>query len=146
MADKTYIIGKEGALDLRVGLDDLNGDERTFALKVSVEAISGADSVNGVMKTEERFVHSGLKTADALIKTGPGFLHALQFSMNDAAPTAGTIDVYDNTTNSGTKLFSWTFTTAVFSPFSVILNVPFATGLYFDITTAADVNVSGSYR
>ncbi len=106
----------------------------------------GADTVADVQKVEHRFVHSGLKVADALIKTGPGFLHALQFSQNDAAPTAGTIDVYDNTSASGTKLFSWTMTTAVFTPFSVILDVPFAIGLYFDFTTTADVNVSASYR
>ncbi len=107
---------------------------------------AGADWTIDTQKVEQRYASSGLKTATATIKSGAGFLHALQFSQNDAAPTAGTIDVYDGVDTNGTKLFSWTLTTAVFVPFSVLMDVSFATGLHFVITTTADVNVSASYR
>ncbi len=107
--------------------------------------LSGEDQTNDVIKTEQRF--SGLNTtADTLVKSGTGFVHTLTFSQNDAAPTAGTIIVYDNTAESGTILFSNTFTTAVFNPFTVILDMTFTTGLYVGFTTTADVNCTVSYR
>ena len=90
-------------------------------------------------------IGSGVKTADALVRTGAGFLHTLTFSCNDAAPTAGTIIVYDNTAESGTVLYSETFTTTVFRGYTVTLDIPFSTGLYIGFTTTADVNVQASY-
>ncbi len=106
----------------------------------------GSDSVIGVQKVEQRFTGSGAVLTDTTVKSGAGFLHSLTIAPNDAAPTAGTIDVYDNTAGSGTKLFTWTFTTAVFTPFTVTLDVSFGTGLYIDFTTTADVAVFASYR
>lgn len=67
---------------------------------------AGDDVTIDVKKTEQRFAYSVPIVASAAIKSGPGFLHALIFSCNDAAPTAGTIDVYDNTAASGNKIFS----------------------------------------
>lgn len=116
-----------------------NGDG-TYSLQ------AGTDAVIDISKVEQRFTSSGVITSDTAVKSGAGFVHAITISQNDAAPTAGTIDVYDNTTNSGTKLFTWTMTTAVFTPFTVILDVSFATGLYVDFTTTADVAVAVSYR
>ena len=107
---------------------------------------AGDDVTIDVKKTEQRFAYSVPIVASAAIKSGPGFLHALIFSCNDAAPTAGTIDVYDNTAASGNKIFSWTLGTTAFMPFSVIFDVSFSVGLYVAITTTADVNVSASYR
>lgn len=89
--------------------------------------------------------NTGVITGDTLVKTGQGLLHTITIAPNDAAPTAGNLDVYDNTTNSGTKIFSVAFTTAYFVPYTVILDALFSTGLYFDFTTTADVNVSPSY-
>lgn len=83
--------------------------------------------------------------ADAQIISGAGILHTITIAPNDAAPTAGTIDIYDSLTASGTKVFSWTLTTAVFSPFTIVLDCILTTGLYIDFTTTGDVNVSGSY-
>jgi hypothetical protein len=100
----------------------------------------------GINKVEQRFTSSGPKTADALIKSGPGFLHTLTISCNDAAPTAGSVIVYDNTAESGTILYSETFTTTAFRGFTVTLDVEFSTGLYIGFTTTADVNVVASYR
>lgn len=109
------------------------------------EAIAGEDFTNDVTKVEQRFTAVKV-TADTAVKGAAGFLHALTFSCNDAAPTAGSIIVYDNTAESGTELFNHTFTTTPFVPFTVTINGPFATGLYAGFTTTADVNLTVSYR
>lgn len=120
---------------------DANGN-----LKVTqATLIAGEDLTANVLKVEQRF--SGVKlTADTLVKTGAGFLHNLTFSCNDAAPTAGSIIVYDSLTETGTELFNHTFTTTPFMPFTVTLDVTFATGLYIGFTTTNDVNVTPSWR
>ena len=69
-------------------------------------------------------------TEDALVIAGSGVLHTLTFAGTDAAPTAGTIIVYDNTAESGTVLYSETFDTTVFRGYTVTLDVPFGTGIY----------------
>lgn len=85
--------------------------------------------------------------ADTLVQTGPGFLQCILISENDAAPTAGTIDILDSlTAAAGTKIFSWNVTTAVFTPLQICPQVPFTVGLYIDFTTTNDVNVSVSRR
>lgn len=91
------------------------------------------------------FTHS-LKAADALVKTGSGVLHSLTFSCNDAAPTAGTVIVYDSTTETGTVIYSETFTTTPFRGYSVVLDVAFVNGLYVGFTTTTDVNVTVAYK
>lgn len=113
--------------------------------KIMSELFAGEDLANDVQKVEQRF--SGLHvTADTLVTTGSGFLHTLTFAQTDAAPTAGTIIVYDNTAESGTILFSETFDTTVFRAYSVLLDVTFTIGLYVGFTTTADVGVTVSYR
>lgn len=87
-----------------------------------------------------------LTTGDTLVKTGPGVLHSITFSCNDAAPTAGSVIVYDNTAESGTQIFNHTFTTTPFAPCTVLLDAAFITGLYVGFTTTADVNVTVTYR
>lgn len=79
-----------------------------------------------------------------VVYTGAGFLKRVIFSQADAAPTAGTITIYDNTSIYGTtdtRLFSHTQTTGVFMPTSVDLDVPFTTGLSIGFTSTNDVNV-----
>lgn len=121
-------------------------DTTNNANKVTLAtALAGEDVTNDVTKVEQRFAYS-LVTSDTAVKSAPGFLHTLTFSCNDAAPTAGTIDVYDNTVASGTKIFSWTLPATAFAPCSVIIDAAFATGLYVAFTTTADVNVTVSYR
>lgn len=87
-----------------------------------------------------------LLAADGQVKSGAGLLHTLTFSCNDAAPTAGSIIVYDSLTETGTQIFNHTFTTTPFAPFSVLIDASFATGLYVGFTTTNDVNVTVSYR
>jgi hypothetical protein len=110
-----------------------------------ITAIAGEDLPNDVLKVEQRYTPLKV-TADTLVKTGAGFLHTLTFSCNDAAPTAGSIIVYDNTAESGTEIFNHTFTTTPFVPFSVIIDGSFTAGLYIGFTTTNDVNVTVSYR
>lgn len=86
------------------------------------------------------------KTADALIKTGPGVVHTITFAQLDAAPTAGSIILYDNTAESGNIIFTHTQTTAVFMPVTITLDATFNTGLYLGFTTTADVSVTVTYR
>ena len=84
-------------------------------------------------------------TADTLVKSGPGYLHTITIAQSDAAPTAGTIIIYDNTAESGTKIQTINFTTAVFQPFTLHYYASFTTGLYIGFTTTADVNVTVTY-
>lgn len=97
----------------------------------------------GEMRTN--YLSSGTKTSDALIATGAGFLHNVTISCADAAPTAGSLIIYDNTAESGTILYSETFTTTAFRGYTVNLDIPFSTGLYMGFTTTADVNAVCSY-
>lgn len=107
---------------------------------------AGEDLINDVQKVEQRFSYTYCAGADTAVKSGAGFLHTLTFSQIDAAPTAGTIIVYDNTAESGTIIFSSTWTTAVFFPTTITLDVSFSTGLYIGFTTTADIGVTVSYR
>ncbi len=104
------------------------------------------DNSNGVAKVEHRYSYSAVATADVQIKGSAGFLHAVTISCNDAAPTAGSIIIYDSLTETGTQIFNHTFTTTPFVPFTVILDVSMGTGIYLGFTTTADVNVTCSYR
>ena len=79
-------------------------------------------------------------TADTLVKTGAGTIKTISFSCNDAAPTAGSIIIYDNTAESGKILYSETFTTTVFRGYTIHLDALFTTGIYVGFTTTADIN------
>ena len=121
-------------------------DTTNNANKVTLATtLAGEDVTNDVTKVEQRLAPINV-AADTLVKSGPGVLHTLTFAQTDAAPTAGSIIVYDNTAESGTKLFEWNLTTTVFMPFTVTLDVAFSIGLYVGFTTTADVAVTVSYR
>ena len=87
-----------------------------------------------------------LVSSDTAVVSGAGIVHSLTFSCNDAAPTAGSFILYDNTAESGTQIFNHTFTTTPFAPCTVILDAAFTTGLYAGFATTADVNVTITYR
>lgn len=113
----------------------------------TIRAVLATDqpALTNALKTEQQF--SGTKlAADGQVKGAAGFLHTLTFSCNDAAPTAGSIIVYDSLTETGTELYNETFTTTPFRGYSVLLDVAFATGLYVGFTTTNDVNVTISFR
>ena len=82
------------------------------------------------------------------VRTGRGFLHSVTFAQADAAPTAGTISIYDSTSIYGdTALFIHTQTTGIFMPQTVILDMPFSNGLAVGFTAGMlDVGVTLSYK
>lgn len=88
---------------------------------------------------------SGVLAADGLVKSGSGMIHTITVTCNDAAPTAGSIIVFDSLTEAGTQVFNHTFTTTPFVPFSVILDIGVTNGIYVGFTTTNDVNVTVSY-
>lgn len=104
------------------------------------------DNTVQVAKVEHRYTPSYKITSDLQVKAGAGFIHTVTFTCNDAAPTAGSIIIYDSLTETGSELFNHTFTTTPFAPFTVTLDNSFATGLFVGFTTTADVNVFISYR
>lgn len=83
---------------------------------------------------------------DALVKTGPGVLHTVTCEGIDAAATAGTIILYDNTAESGAVMFFLNVAAAALNPFTVTIDVPFATGLYVGYTTTNDVYCHISWK
>ena len=98
-----------------------------------------------VVETVPQYRYSAVATADVQVKGAPGVLHAVTFSCNDAAPTAGSIIIYDSLTEAGVQVFNHTFTTTPFVPFTVVLDYIMTTGIYIGFTTTADVNVSCAY-
>lgn len=136
LSTQTYADG-----DIADNQADVNGN-----LKVTqATLLAGEDLANDVQKVEQRFSLLNC-TADTLVKTGVGFLHSVTFAQTDAAPTAGTIVIYDNTAESGTIIQTVSFTTAVFQPYTLIYDGVFSAGLYIGFTTTNDVNVTVSYR
>jgi len=122
-------------------------DSTNNASKVTqATLLAGEDLTNDRMKVEQRFSYAYCAGTDTAVKSGAGFLHTLTFTCIDAAPTAGTIIVYDNTAESGTIIYSETFTTTAFRGYTVTIDASFATGLYIGFTTTADVGVTVSYR
>lgn len=132
----TFVDGESGGIQL-----DANGNTKTTLATQQ----AGEDLVNDVQKVEQRFTYAYC-TADTAVKSGAGFLHTLTFACTDAAPTAGTIIVYDNTAESGDIIYSETFTTTPFRGYTVTPDVVFLTGCYIGFTTTADVGVTVSYR
>jgi hypothetical protein len=93
-----------------------------------------------------QFETTTIATADAAVLAVPAFLQCIMISQTDAAPTAGAIDMYDHASAaSGTKVFSHTFTTAVFMPFQICPQRPLVNGLYIDFNMA-DIGVIVSYK
>ena len=91
------------------------------------------------------YSYSAVQAADGAVKASPGLLHSVTFSCNDAAPTAGSIIIFDSLSESGTQVFNHTFTTTPFLPFTVVLDYVMTIGIYIGFTTTADVNVSCAY-
>lgn len=108
---------------------------------------SGEDQTNNVLRVEGQFSYSGNKTADTQIKASAGYVHNLVCIGTDAAATAGTIILYDNTAESGTVVMSWAVQAVAYTqPVVFPLDVVMTTGIYLGFTTTADVTCTVSYR
>ena len=84
-------------------------------------------------------------TADTLVKTGAGVLHSIT-CQSDAAATAGSIIVFDNTAESGTQIWNWVISVVEYSPRTVLFDAAFSTGLFVGYTTTADVNCTVTFQ
>lgn len=110
------------------------------------DLFAGEDTNADVQKVEHQYSYQAIIAADTQVKAGAGFVHTVTISCDDAAPTAGSIIIYDNTAESGSEIFNHTFTTTPFVPLTVTLDVVVGIGIYVGFTTTADVNLTMSYR
>lgn len=109
-----------------------------------VYAPSFEDNSAQVAKVEHRYSYSKV-TADGLVKPGAGLVHTVTFGATGTV-TAGLISLYDNTAESGTKIWEGVVQLAT-APVTIILDVSFGTGLYVGYDgTIANVSTSVSYR
>ena len=84
-------------------------------------------------------------TADTLVKTGAGILHTIT-CQSDAAATAGSIIVFDNTAESGTQIWNWVISAVEYQPRTMLFDAAFSTGLFVGYTTTADVNCTVTFQ
>ena len=126
---------------------------RKYLLQWLKSLISGEDVINDVLKVETRYTNipvSGTTSRianDQLYKSGPGYVRNIS-CFSDAAATAGTIILYDNTA-AGSGNIIWSFDVQAIGypiPFVVPLEVSFITGLFLDFTTTNDMFCTVSYR
>ena len=92
---------------------------------------------------------SAVKTGDAAIKSSPGYFFGILVATDGTNDV--TIQIYDNTSGSGTKLLpdSLVITTGSSDRWEQISfnpPLPFSTGLYVDVTTSGTVNYIVYYR
>lgn len=80
------------------------------------------------MKLSRDYYRATSTAADALVKTGKGFLGGLIVTSS----ASGVIRLYDNTAASGTVILDQI---AVFNGDSFDIPVEFQTGLYFDLVS-----------
>ncbi len=114
--------------------------------------LAGEDVLNDVQKVESRFSNlpTGATTSkmssDTAIKNAPGFLKRMT-CWSDAVATAGNIKLLDNTVaGAGNALLDFDVLAVAYLPFTIEFDVPFSVGLYFDVTTTADLFCQVSYR
>lgn len=110
-----------------------------------------AGNMKVIVETRWTNLPTGASTAmfsgDTAIKNSAGVVKDIT-CYSDAAATAGTIALRDSTA-AGTGNILWSFdvlAVAYNTPFTVPLEVAFATGLYADFTTTADVKCMIRYR
>lgn len=106
----------------------------------------GPSTITRSAEDVARHYNVDLVTADTAVSSKQGFLHTVTFTCNDAAPTAGSIIIFDNTAESGKQILNHTFTTTPFLPVTVILDCEFYVGLYVGFTTTADVNCTVTWK
>jgi hypothetical protein len=107
---------------------------------------AGEDQTNDVQKVEQRFSYC-LDDADIVCKATPGFVHSISCWGEDAAATAGRVQLRDATAaGAGTVVWGQEFAAAIASPNSVILDIVMAAGIVIDFDTTADVFCTVSYR
>ena len=106
----------------------------------------GEDSTNNVMRTESQFSYC-LDDADLVCKATPGFLHTVSCWGEDAASTAGRVQIRDSSTaTGGTVVWQHEFGTSLAPPVSWTADIIMTAGVAIDWDTTADVFCTVSYR
>ena len=130
-----------GFARMQVVIDDI-----LISLAGEDTTATGANST-GVLVTEQRYLSSGQKTADAQIKAAAGYVSHMICQGADGAAVAGTIILHNATTETGTAVF--TFTVAALDyhvPMVFPINTAFDTGIYLGYTNAVEVSCTVFYR
>jgi hypothetical protein len=104
-------------------------------------ALTGEDTLNNVLRVEHQFSPFTVPvTADTLMKASAGYVDSLICTGTDAAATAGTIILYNNTAESGTILYQVDVQAVAYTePFVLPLHSAFSVGLYLGFTTTTDM-------
>jgi hypothetical protein len=107
---------------------------------------AGEDQTNNVQKVEEQFSYC-LDDADIVCKATPGFLHTVSCWGEDAAATAGRVQIRDATAaGGGTVVWQQEFAAAIATPVTWVADIVMTTGIVIDWDTTADVFCTVSYR
>ena len=100
----------------------------------------------GVLWVRNRPLTYSRLVADGAVKTSAGHIQTITFAPT-GTPTAGVITIFDNTTETGTVIFSTQIPASVFTPFTVQLNVAATTGIFVGYDgTVTNVQVTTSFR
>lgn len=114
--------------------------------QVTTTLLAGEDQTNGVMKVEGQFSYC-LDDADIVCKATPGFLHTVSCWGEDAAATAGRVQIRDATAAAGgTVVWQHEFDAAIAKPVTWQADIIMTTGIVIDWDTTADVFCTVSYR
>lgn len=90
--------------------------------------IAGEDQTNNRLDVAELFTYKFINVLTAqLLKTGPGLLHTITIS-NPSVTASTTVNVYDNTSGSGTQIAQIVVPASV-SSYTATLDVAYSTGL-----------------
>jgi hypothetical protein len=105
---------------------------------------AGTDAVNDLLKTGEKHTAGALTgAADGATITGVGVLRKLIISNGSGA--AITVNVYDNTAASGTKLMP-TLHVPTLTDKSWDVAIPFSIGVFIDFSTPTSCDAIGYYQ
>lgn len=100
----------------------------------------------GVLWVRNRPLTYSRVVADGAVKASAGHIQTITFAPT-GTPTAGVITIFDNTTETGTVIFSTQIPASVFTPFTVELNVAATTGIFVGFDgTVTNVQVTTSFR
>lgn len=129
---------------------DSSGDDWPFNAnssgQASISLLAGEDQTNGVMKVEHQYSYC-LDDADIVCKASAGFLHTVSCWGEDAAATAGRVQIRDATAaGGGTVVWQHEFDAAIAKPITWVADIVMATGIVIDWDTTADVFCTVSYR
>lgn len=95
--------------------------------------------------TEERSLYKRV-TASGIIRTGAGVLRIANIAGTDSAATAGSVEIYDGSDDTGTLLHSEYVAAAALPNRSIDFDdVSVTTGIYVKIIASADVAVGVAY-